>query len=179
MLGQGVDGFLRTGVRLTWSFCPFVRFWGAWKHRLTMVRCGDNTPYLEIRCGDRLLIFDAGSGLRPFGLSLDRNGPVDGDLFFTHAHFDHLYGLPPPIHQRQNRFRLWSGYTSGDAPIREAIDRLTSTPLFRCHVISFMPEPLAKFLPPGSGELGSVGCFRSPLHLEVGIHGFAVSHQRR
>ena len=40
-------------------------------------------------------------------------------------------------------------------------------------------EPLAKFLSPGSGEAGSVGCFRSPLHLEVGIHGFAVSHQRR
>ncbi len=39
-------------------------------------------------------------------------------------------------------------------------------------------EPLAKFLSPGSGEAGSVGCFRSPLHLEVGIHGFAVSHQR-
>ena len=39
-------------------------------------------------------------------------------------------------------------------------------------------EPLAKFLSPGSGEPGSVGCFRSPLHLEVGIHGFAMSHQR-
>ncbi len=50
--------------------------------------------------------------------------------------------------------------------------------MLRVHCVQLF-EPLAKFLSPGSGEPGSVGCFRSPLHLEVGIHGFAVSHQRR
>ena len=47
-----------------------------------------------MRCGPHTLIFDAGSGFRPAGLSLVENGVDDFDVFFTHCHYDHILGLP-------------------------------------------------------------------------------------
>jgi hypothetical protein len=40
-------------------------------------RYGGNTPCIEISCGKRTLIFDAGSGIRPAGLSLLQAGVRD------------------------------------------------------------------------------------------------------
>ncbi len=37
-----------------------------------MSRYGGNTSCLELRCGDELVILDAGSGLRSLGIELDR-----------------------------------------------------------------------------------------------------------
>src|SRR5437868_6543634 len=77
---------------------PFtVRFWGvrgsiACSGPRT-ARYGGNTSSLEVRCGDRLLLFDAGTGIRYLGKTLN-GGRIDGDIYFTHTHFDHVCGLP-------------------------------------------------------------------------------------
>ncbi|HEV8214728.1 MAG TPA: MBL fold metallo-hydrolase, partial [Gemmatimonadaceae bacterium] len=69
------------------------------------VRYGGNTPCVEVRtAAGRLIILDAGTGLRELGRSLIEraNGaPLEGDVFLTHAHWDHIQGLPffPPIFQ--------------------------------------------------------------------------------
>jgi hypothetical protein len=59
---------------------------------------GGNTSCLELRCGDRLIIIDAGSGIRPLGEKLLREdlkkGPISADLFITHTHWDHIMGFP-------------------------------------------------------------------------------------
>lgn len=59
---------------------------------------GGNTSCLEIRCGHRLVIIDAGSGIRSLGDWLVRNelknGPIDADIFLTHTHWDHIMGFP-------------------------------------------------------------------------------------
>ena len=72
----------------------FVRFWGVRGSIAcpgpNTVRYGGNTSCLEIQCGDRALIFDAGTGLRGLGEALLSRGPVDVDLFLTHTHFDHV-----------------------------------------------------------------------------------------
>ncbi len=75
-----------------------VRFWGvrgsiACSGPRT-ARYGGNTSSLEVRCGERMLMFDAGTGLRYLGNSLISSGPIDVDLFLTHTHFDHVCGLP-------------------------------------------------------------------------------------
>ena len=75
-----------------------VRFWGV-RGSIACpgpgtVRYGGNTSCLEVRCGEYLFIFDAGTGLRPLGLSLIGQAPLDIDLYFTHTHFDHVNGLP-------------------------------------------------------------------------------------
>jgi phosphoribosyl 1,2-cyclic phosphodiesterase len=94
-----------------------VRFWGTRGTCPTpgrhTVRYGGNTACLELRTDDdNLVIFDAGTGIRELGLALaaNQNGtPIRGDLFFSHAHWDHIQGLPffTPAFQKGNQFRLF------------------------------------------------------------------------
>jgi phosphoribosyl 1,2-cyclic phosphodiesterase len=60
------------------------------------VRYGGNTPCLELRLDDdRLLIFDAGTGIRSFGDYLINSGEsVKAHLFISHPHWDHIQGFP-------------------------------------------------------------------------------------
>lgn len=56
---------------------------------------GGNTTCLEVRIDGRRLIFDAGSGMRPLGRELVRNGiELDTPIFLTHFHWDHIQGFP-------------------------------------------------------------------------------------
>src|SRR5438105_3763864 len=115
---------------------PFtVRFWGvrgsiACSGPRT-ARYGGNTSSVEVRCGDRLLLFDAGTGMRYLGKTLDA-GRLDTDVFFTHTHFDHVCGLPffRPMFQPQNRFRLWSGHLSGTMTLKRVLAEFMISPLF-------------------------------------------------
>lgn len=69
--------------------------------RLSALGCstaGGNTPCVELRSGDDLMILDAGSGIRPLGLEL-MEGPCGRGqgvihLFFSHPHWDHVQGFP-------------------------------------------------------------------------------------
>ncbi len=60
------------------------------------VRYGGNTPCLELRLDDdKLLIFDAGTGIRNFGDHLINAGEsVKAHLFISHPHWDHIQGFP-------------------------------------------------------------------------------------
>ncbi len=60
------------------------------------VRYGGNTPCLELRLDDdRLIIFDAGTGIRNFGDHLlSRGESINGHLLITHPHWDHIQGFP-------------------------------------------------------------------------------------
>jgi hypothetical protein len=74
-----------------------VRFWGV----RGSIPCpgpdtvgyGGNTSCVEIRCGDQVLIFDAGTGIRPLGKALMAEGKVaDTDIFLSHRYL--LKSLP-------------------------------------------------------------------------------------
>lgn len=113
-----------------------VRFWGV-RGSISCpgpetVRYGGNTSCIEVRCGGRVLIFDAGTGLRPLGAHLDAQGPVDADLFFTHTHFDHICGLPffSSAYAKTNRFRFWAGHLLPDHTLRYVLSEMMMAPLF-------------------------------------------------
>src|SRR5215472_7809460 len=75
-----------------------VRFWGVRGSIAApgsaTARYGGNTSSLEVRCGGRLILLDAGTGLRELGIHLAGEAPIDADLYLTHTHFDHVVGLP-------------------------------------------------------------------------------------
>src|SRR5713226_5936217 len=73
-----------------------VRFWGV---RGTIssagpdtVRYGGNTPCVEVRCGEHLIILDAGTGIRVLGNTLmSTMSAVDVDIFFPLPHRSHQW----------------------------------------------------------------------------------------
>lgn len=114
----------------------FVRFWGV-RGSIACpgprtVRYGGNTSCLEIRCGKRLLIFDAGTGLRDLGNHLSREESVHAELYLTHTHFDHICGLPffAPLYTAGNKIQLAAGHLLPEADLRRVLIEMMMAPLF-------------------------------------------------
>lgn len=113
-----------------------VRFWGvrgsiACPGSRT-VRYGGNTACLEIRCGERLLIFDAGTGIHFLGNHLIKQEPVTADIFITHTHLDHISGFPffRPAYREGNRLTLWGETTPENSGIQGFFRHFMQAPLF-------------------------------------------------
>ncbi|CAN5140626.1 hypothetical protein BH23BAC3_BH23BAC3_34160 [soil metagenome] len=73
---------------------------------------GGNTSCVQIKIPgyNKLLILDSGTGIRNLGNSIQQysNGPITGDLYITHPHWDHIQGFPffTPFYQKENIFRV-------------------------------------------------------------------------
>ena len=99
------------------------------------VRYGGNTPCVEVRTPDgALVILDAGTGIRALGEALMRRAPshpIAGDIFLSHAHWDHIQGLPffAPLYESGNRFRIWSD-SDAAAEIERAVRVQMSSRVF-------------------------------------------------
>ena len=62
---------------------------------MATARYGGNTTCIEVRTDDgNLVVFDGGTGIRPLGLELLKNLPVQAQVFISHTHWDHIQGLP-------------------------------------------------------------------------------------
>ncbi len=104
------------------------------------VRYGGNTPCVEVRCGDHVLIFDAGTGIRALGRTLiDAGMAADTDIFFSHCHLDHVIGLPfyAPLFKPSCRVNLWAGHFDLEPGVEEAVRKVMSFPLFPIEVETF------------------------------------------
>jgi phosphoribosyl 1,2-cyclic phosphodiesterase len=121
-----------------------VRFWGV-RGSIACpgpetIRYGGNTPCIEVHCDDHVLIFDAGTGLRPLGNALLRNRDLRAvDIFLTHCHLDHVAGLPffAPFFNEHYRVRVWAGNLAPESSIEQVMRRLMSSPLFPVEVEVF------------------------------------------
>jgi phosphoribosyl 1,2-cyclic phosphodiesterase len=75
-----------------------VRFWGVRGSIASpgphTVKTGGNTPCVEVRAGDSLIVLDAGTGMRPLGDRMLREGIRECTVLSSHLHWDHIQGLP-------------------------------------------------------------------------------------
>lgn len=112
----------------------WVKFWGVRGSipcaDASMARYGGNTPCLEVRCGARTLVFDLGSGAPYLGRDLLRREVADIDVFFTHAHLDHVIGLPffSPFYRSHFSARLWAGPLRGSTSTEDMVGQLMREP---------------------------------------------------
>lgn len=149
----------------------------------TTARYGGNTSCLEVRCGESLLIFDAGTGIRALGDGLLRTGGVELDLFFTHTHFDHICGLPffAPAYGPKNKLRLWAGHLPPGQNLRDVVSELMSAPLFPVPIdimsaaLEFRQFAAGATLHPADG----VSLRTAPLNHPNGAVGYRIEYGGR
>src|SRR5213595_1321039 len=116
-----------------------VTFWGTRGSIPTpgahTARYGGNTPCVAVegtgggKGGGQLVILDAGTGIRALGRELveRQNGAVQAEILLSHAHWDHIQGLPhfKPFFAPGNAVRIWGsrqGTTSLEAILRQQMD---------------------------------------------------------
>ena len=119
-------------VRL-WGVRGSVPAPGAATHRY-----GGNTSCVSVRTPlGRCVVLDAGTGLRRLGdellaaASLGADAPIEVALLLSHAHWDHVQGLPffAPIYDPRLRLTIHSPAPL-DAEVRAAIERQMCPPSF-------------------------------------------------
>jgi phosphoribosyl 1,2-cyclic phosphodiesterase len=105
-----------------------VQFWGVRgsipSPGLETVRYGGNTPCVSMQVGGKRLIFDAGTGLHVLGQSLLPKMPVEGHIFFTHSHWDHIQGFPffTPAFIGGNKFHIYGAIAPDGSTIEQRLN---------------------------------------------------------
>jgi phosphoribosyl 1,2-cyclic phosphodiesterase len=115
------------------------------------IRYGGNTSCVEVRFGDRLLILDAGTGVRRLGLELQRQAagrPISAAILLSHFHWDHIQGLPffGPIFVPGNRFQVY-GCSRGPTALESVLAGQMESP--------YSPLPMSAL--PGTLEFTELG----------------------
>lgn len=123
-----------------------VRFWGV-RGSIPVpgpatAEIGGNTSCVEVRAGDELLIFDAGTGIRLLGDSLVKSSPLTAHVFVSHVHWDHIQGFPffAPAFVPGNTIHLYGG-ANVSGTLETALAGQMETPNFPVH-LSQLPARL-------------------------------------
>jgi phosphoribosyl 1,2-cyclic phosphodiesterase len=147
-----------------------VTFWGTRGSIPTpgahTARYGGNTPCVAVRSGDegggagQLLILDAGTGIRALGRELveRQNGAVQAEILLSHAHWDHIQGLPhfKPFFAPGNAVRIW-GSRQGTTPLEAILRQQMDPAVFPVPLDALSAKLTVQQVEPGEF---SVGAFR-------------------
>ena len=96
------------------------------------LKYGGDTTCIEIRTkNDEIIIVDAGSGIRRLGNKLIAENRHEFTMLFTHAHWDHLMGLPffKPLYSPKTRITI-RGCPFAQSTAKEMISHVMSPPYF-------------------------------------------------
>ena len=168
--------------------CVAITFWGVRgsipSPGAQSALIGGNTPCVELHTpAGRRVVLDAGTGLRPLGRMLEREGAGEIDILLTHFHRDHIEGLPffAPLHRRDVRVRVHAPAQREGAP--DALLRARMAPVFapafdavRAH-FDVAPMPVATWECAGM-EVSSLRV-RHPsvtLGLRIAVDGFVIAY---
>jgi len=130
---------------------------------------GGNTTCIGLDLAGRMLIFDAGTGLRRLGAQMRRDGTTEADLFLTHYHWDHICGVPffAPGFDSAFCLRIHGPRLEGGVGPALALDRQMQPPSF--------PVPLSLMRGIDSIHGFSIGEVLTPLP-EVTVRTTPLNH---
>jgi len=120
----------------------YVRFWGVRGSIATpgkdTVKYGGNTSCVEVRCGNEIIILDAGTGIRELGNKLLNEKPQHINILFSHFHYDHIEGFPffGPIFNRHYSITL-----IGKPKLEGTLEQLFATQLMFPYFPLTLKEP--------------------------------------
>lgn len=114
----------------------FIKIWGA-RGSIPVsgqeyVKYGGDTTCIEIRSKNgRVIIVDAGTGIRRLGRELLAQDLHEYDLIFTHAHWDHVMGFPffRPLYSDRTSLRVHGCPFTGEFA-RTVLEKIMSPPNF-------------------------------------------------
>ena len=174
-----------------------IRFWGVRGSIPTpsphTVKFGGNTACVEVRCGQDLIILDAGSGLRFLGNHLMNKEPIKANVLFSHLHWDHIQGWPffMPAYSPNNEFILRSHYRNGNS-LKKILSAQMSSPVFPVKLqemkskLIFRPFKNGENFPIGNAKIQTVPvkhpqkctAFRIEFHNKVLLYATDIEHQK-
>jgi phosphoribosyl 1,2-cyclic phosphodiesterase len=138
---------------------------------LHTITFGGNTSCVSVDYHEHVIIFDAGSGLRPLGLSLmaQATPPITGSLFLTHTHWDHIQGLPffTPAFTPENRFVIY-GEARPRYPLVELMEDQIQHPFFPIEMQDLFQAQI-DFRELASGDTVEI-------HPEIHVTAFRLTH---
>jgi phosphoribosyl 1,2-cyclic phosphodiesterase len=140
-------------------------------------RYGGNTSCVTLRLAtDEYIIFDAGTGIREFGNFLVRLGlPVRLHLLISHAHWDHIQGLPffRPAYLPQNTMTIY-GPDQKDADFAQVIADQMQAVYFPVPISAMQAQLHFKTLGEGHYDVAGHPVQTMPLHHPGSTLGYRV-----
>jgi phosphoribosyl 1,2-cyclic phosphodiesterase len=139
-----------------------VGFWGVRGtlpiSRRDSQRYGGNTSCVSVSFPDgRLFVFDAGTGIKALSDSLmaAKRSRIDGTIFITHAHWDHINALPflAPLYVVGHQFEIY-GPAHGDKSLEDLLSAQMDGVYFPITVREFAASVSYHDLREGSFEIG-------------------------
>ena len=145
------------------------------------IRYGGNTSCVEVRSstGDAIVL-DAGTGMRPLGLSLAADGIKRIHVLLSHLHLDHLQGLGffAPLFDPEAEVHIW-GPASPVQTLSDRIATYLSPPLFPVRLADVPAQLTFHDAPEEAIEIGSLSVRASLVTHQGPTVGYRIEEHGR
>ncbi len=142
------------------------------------MRYGGNTSCLEIRSEDGdWIIFDAGTGLRVLGESLDLSKKHDISILISHPHWDHINGIPffAPMYIPGNRVAIY-GPGTVEMSLEEILSGQMKYSYFPVRTVELLSDISYRQIEQDSFQIGNFRIESITLNHPVACLGYRVRY---